>query len=243
MGGLFFVIPFLLFGCFGIVFTVVFVIVIIAIVRGAGKNRERQAALVRWAAERGYELRPEPDRSMTDRFPDFQALKQGDQNRYALNVMTGRWHDRPLTAFDYHYETTSRDSKGNTSTTSWYFSAVILESAVPLKPLLIRPESVFDRLAGVFGFDDIDFESAEFSRRFCVRSKDRRWAYDVLHNQTIEFLLRSRRCAIEFARHHVILWDSPRFTQPDEFLQVAAIGEGVLDRLPEYLVQAQRESV
>lgn len=240
MEGWFFLIPFCMFGCFAVVFITMFVVVLVVIIRGATKNRQRQSALHQWAAYRQQSLSTQPDRSFESRFPDFAALKQGEQNRYALNVMTGDWHDRPIICFDYHYETTSTDSKGRRSTSNWYFSGVILESPVPLKPLLIRPESVFDKLAGMFGFDDIDFESAEFSRRFCVRSEDRRWAYDVLHNQTMEFLLRSRRCAIEFARHHVLIWDSPRFRQPDEFFQVAAVGEGVLDRLPDYLVDAQR---
>ena len=40
-------------------------------------------------------------------------------------------------------------------------------------------------------FDDIDFESDEFSRKFYVQSSDRKFAYDVLHPRMMEFLLQT----------------------------------------------------
>ena len=41
---------------------------------------------------------------------------------------------------------------------------------------IVRPEHVFDRLASFLGFDDIDFESVEFSKRFMVKFADRKFA-------------------------------------------------------------------
>jgi len=118
--------------------------------------------------------------------------------------MEGTWSDRHLLAFDYHYETHSTDSKGHRRTNHHHFSAVILASALPLKPLFIRAEGFFDKLTEFVGFDDIDFESAEFSRKFYVKAKDRRWAYDVIHARTMEFLLSMPRFTIQFDRNNVI---------------------------------------
>ena len=39
------------------------------------------------------------------------------------------------------------------------------------------------------GFDDIDFESHEFSKKFVVRSKDKKFAYDFCNAQMIDYLL------------------------------------------------------
>jgi hypothetical protein len=47
--------------------------------------------------------------------------------------------------------------------------------------LLIRREDIGDKLIGGLGFDDIDFESEEFSRDFWVKSDNRRHAYGVIH--------------------------------------------------------------
>ena len=90
---------------------------------------------------------------------------------------------------DYHYQTTSSNGK-QTTTHHHYFSYCLIELPYASLPdLRIRREGIFDSLAGAFGFDDIDFESAEFSKRFHVKSSDKRFAYDVVHPAMMEFLL------------------------------------------------------
>ena len=41
----------------------------------------------------------------------------------------------------------------------------------------------------MFGYQDIKFESAEFSKTFCVRSPDKKFAYDVCNAKMMEYLL------------------------------------------------------
>lgn len=55
--------------------------------------------------------------------------------------------------------------------------------------LTIEAESLGHKLADALGGEDIDVESDEFSRRFWVKSPDRRMAYDVLHARAVEALL------------------------------------------------------
>ena len=76
---------------------------------------------------------------------------------------------------------------------SWYGRDIYPFRNVP--DLLIRPEGFFDKVAGAFGFDDIDFESEEFSRAFFVKSSDKRFAYDVLHPRMLELLMAERNAA------------------------------------------------
>lgn len=173
------------------------------------------------------------------RFAAFDCLRQG-QDRYAYNLTQGQWANRPYVGFDYHYETTSTDSKGRSRTHNHYFSAVILESEIPLKELFIRPEGFFDKLTEFFGYDDIDFESAEFSRKFYVKARDKRWAYDVIHQRTMEFLLARATFTIKFDRRRVIAYRGSKF-KPLEFEQAAEVIRGILDLLPEYLKKQQLE--
>ncbi|HZL77977.1 MAG TPA: DUF3137 domain-containing protein, partial [Candidatus Limnocylindrales bacterium] len=53
------------------------------------------------------------------------------------------------------------------------------------------------KVAEVFGYQDIKFESAEFSKTFCVRSKDKKFAYDVCNAKMMEYLLANRDLSIE----------------------------------------------
>lgn len=200
---------------------------------------QRRKDLAAWASANGLSFNAESDPAVEERFPEFHCLQQGS-NRYAHNMIEGKWSGRPFLGFDYHYETHSTNSKGHRQTHHHHFSAVILGSVVPLRPLLIRPEGLLDKVTEFFGFDDIDFESAEFSRRFFVKAEDKRWAYDVIHQRTMEFLLSAPEFALEFASNHIIAYRSSTFS-PQEFGTAAEVIGGVLDRLPDYLVQQQRE--
>lgn len=91
-----------------------------------------------------------------------------------------------------------------------------------------------------FGVDDIDFESAQFSREFRVKSPDKKWAYDVLHQRTMEFLLSNPRFSIEFDTEHVICWRNRRFNLQTRESAIG-VAEGILDRLPEYLIRERRK--
>ena len=118
------------------------------------------------------------------------------------------------------------------------FSAAILSCPIPLRALLVRPEGFFDKIGEFFGFDDIDFESAEFSRSFYVKSPDKKWAYDIIHQRTMEFMLAAPRFSLQFAGNAVIAWRGSTF-KPGDFEQAEELVRGILDRVPEYVVKQQ----
>jgi len=168
--------------------------------------------------------------SLANQFPAFKALHTGSK-RYAYNVMIGQTGERGIWAFDYHYETYSTDSKGNRTTHHHHFSCVVVDSGMYLKPLTIRAENFLDKMKGAFGFDDIDFESAEFSRKFWVTAEDKRWAYDVVHQGTMEFLLKGPRFALHLDGPYVAALRGNIF-KPFEFDQALDLMRGVLERIP-----------
>jgi hypothetical protein len=95
---------------------------------------------------------------------------------------------------------------------------------------------LFDKIAGAVGFDDIDFESAEFSKRFHVKSPDKKFAYDVIHPRTMEFLLSSGGPSLEIDNDRCCIYDSTRrkWTVSDFKKRVWWIRE-FLELWPEYL--------
>lgn len=155
------------------------------------QEQKRLAALAEFCAARGLSFSPARDRELSKAFQFVPEIANGD-NRYAENVMRGTLEDSPILAFDHHYETRSRDSKGHTSTHHHYHSVVALALPQRFPDLRISPEGILSKIAQAIGYDDIDFESHEFSRTFCVRSKDRRFAYDFCNPAMMEFLLAHR---------------------------------------------------
>lgn len=222
-----------------VVFIIVGIALVILVAVGAHKaKKKRQMALATWASSKGFHYTPDEVSTIENRFGTFGCFTTGD-NRYGYNVMRGDWRGRPTWAFDYHYETHSTDSKGNRTTHHHNFSAVIVDSRLALKPLKLRAEGLFDKMKGAFGFDDIDFESAEFSRKFWVTSPDKRWAYDVIHQETMEYLLHAPRFKLEMDGPWVLVYRGSTF-KPPVFEQAFDLAHGVLERLPDDIVENLR---
>jgi hypothetical protein len=113
---------------------------------------------------------------------------------------------------------------------------VIVDTGLPLHPLIIRPENFMDKVTQFLGFEDINFELNEFSNRFHVTSPERQWAFDVLHQATMEFLLESPMFSLELRGRHMIAYRGSRMAA-GEFEQALGVIEGVLSRFPEYLLR------
>lgn len=198
-------------------------------------SAKRRKELAAWAAGRNLSFRRENVYDFDSRYPGFSCLCQG-HSRYAYNLIEGQWNGRGLLGFDYHYVIGHGKNRH-----THVFSAVILQSPVALQPLSIRPENFLDKIGEFFGADDIDFESAEFSRQFFVKAPDKRWAYDVIHPRAMEFLLASPRFSIQFDLTRVICYRDHVF-KPADFETACQIVAGLLDRLPEYVLRQQGET-
>ncbi len=172
------------------------VLVIAGIIAGVVAARKRRDALLQLAVRLGLEFRPEKDYELPRQFRFLNKLRQG-QNRYAFNRLAGHYRGHPIRVFDFHYETRSSDSKGNSQTHRHYFSFFMLLLPREFPEVTIAREGLLSKLAQALGYDDIDFESAEFSRKFCVRSKDKRFAYDVCNPRMIEYLLANPDLTLE----------------------------------------------
>ena len=220
-------------------FILVAAVIIAAAVFAHLAAARRRKELAAFAQAKGLWFSEARTYDLDDQFPTFACLRKGS-NRYAYNMMGGTWNARQVKCFDYHYETHSTDSKGRRQTHHHHFSGAILASPVPLEPLFIRPEGFFDRITEFFGADDIDFESAEFSRKFFVKAPDKKWAYDVIHARTMEFLLACPKFNIQFDRSCVLVYRERTFAVSD-FEPAVETAAGILERLPEYLVRQQQE--
>ena len=171
-------------------------LIVVAAVFGHLAAKKRREAMLSLAARLGLRFDPGKDRDIARQYKFLDKLRVGD-NRYAFNILSGKYQSHDVMAFDYHYETHSTDSKGNRETQHHYFSFFLLQLPVSFPELVIAREGFFSKVAQAFGYDDIDFESHEFSRKFCVRSPNKKFAYDVCNARMIEYLLANDDLTIE----------------------------------------------
>jgi hypothetical protein len=188
-------------------FVALLIVVIAVALYSKKKYEERKAALAAWAADLGFQFYPEgvevytggffssfnASESFLGRFQEFSPFGEGDRWRVPI-LMTGQKGDQRWTVFDYEYQTESRttNANGTTSTSRTTHRYTVFEVQVPMwfPRIDIRPEGFFDRIGGALGFKDLTFELDEFNRRYYVKSGDERVAYGLIHPQMIEYLMR-----------------------------------------------------
>lgn len=223
---------------------VVAVVVGLALIGGLGylswlAEKKRQEALAGLAKELGLRFDPGVDYDHDDEYAQFEIFRRGHA-RVARNTLHGSitLFDQgcDLVAGDYRYKVTSGSGK-NRSTSTYHFSYLIVHLPWDAPPLLIRPEGVFDKIKGAFGFDDIDFESAEFSRKFYVKSDDKRFAYDVLHPRMMELLLAAKPPMIDVEGGALCLSDGSRCWDVEKFkLHIKFLGQ-FCEQWPRHLLK------
>jgi hypothetical protein len=174
-----------------IIVGVVAVAVCAAMYFHAQEERKRRDEMTSLAGRLGLHFTADRDKQLPERFRFLDRLAEGS-DRYALNVISGNYNDHRVLLFDYHYVIS--DGKNRQPCDISFF---MLFLPLPLPELQIAPKGAFAKLAGVFGFQDINFESAEFSRAFRVRARDRKFAYDVCNPGMMQFLLGNRDLSIE----------------------------------------------
>lgn len=162
------------------------------------------------------------------RFGQFGALSRGDSRR-AYNVMRGAYRGREVCAFDYRYCTGSGKNRS-----THHLSAAVVSTGARFPEIYIRPENLLDKLAGAVGFEDIDFESHEFSKKFFVKARDRKLAYDVVHPRAMEYLLAHPRWSVELDGTDALVSTGRRW-RPEEFARALDHLAGFLDLVPEFV--------
>jgi hypothetical protein len=229
-----------------ILLVIVAVAVIIAlVVLQSIQAKKRRQALEALARELGWEFEPDKDYSPTDGQAAYRIFNRGD-DRYAYDMLRGNVEiDGRLCAAamgDYHYEETHGSGKDR-HTTNYYFSYVLLRLPWTTPDLLIRPEGFFDKVAGALGFEDINFESAEFSRRFHVASADKRFAYDVIDPRMMEWLLAIKPLPLDVHAGLLCVAHGSGTWSPEEFRARLNYAVQFLTRWPEHVKTTLRGGV
>jgi hypothetical protein len=194
--------------------------------------RKRREGLFELAQRLSLDFDAGQDDGIPERFSFLKEFAQGS-NRYAINILSGTYQQQRVLAFDYHYETYTYDKNGRHTQHHW-FSYLILTLPAAFPELTIWREGFFTKIAEVFGYQDINFESAEFSGAFNVRSPDKKFAYDVCNARMMEYLLANRDLSIEIENEAIALAFTSRLSVEQFELNLQRLVE-IRSRLPEYL--------
>ena len=197
-------------------------------------DKKRRELLASWSFAKGWRMRPGKIKGLHADYPMLKFFNKGHSRR-AKYVISGEYEARPVRLMDYTYVTGSGKNR-----TTHNVGVVVMETAFMVIPLTIRRENPLDKLGEFFGADDIDFESAEFSRKFYVKSNDRKWAYDVIHQRTMDFLLKSPSYNISFGFQEIAITKKGHFS-PAEYEDALAMVWGLYKLIPDYVIEQMKD--
>lgn len=194
------------------------------------QERKRMQFWMELADEWGFRYRAGDPYLIAER-QEFPFTRQGHSRR-VKHLIEGKVENRQMLLFDYTYKTGSGKHQS-----THHLSMLMLEVPVSGHQLVIHAENFLDRIMGFLGFEDINFEYEEFNRAFQVRCDDKKFAYDVIHSDMMEFLMQDRTLALQWNNNHILFYRSSRrkFDKHDaESIRQSALG--FLQRLPGYMM-------
>ena len=197
------------------------------------KNRRRVKKLAQWADSKCLSFSTNRLKKINEtNIKNYRNCSHCNDFRacYAFNITSGTLDKYRICAFDYFCYLNN----------GLHLSAIVVETNLKLEPLFISPHCFIAKIADSARFSNINFESTEFNNQFHVQSSDRRWAYDVVNQATMELLLSSCRFNIEFNGNHVIAYRDELF-EVGHFEEALQLLTGILDRLPESVAQELKE--
>lgn len=192
-------------------------------------NEKRRKELTAFAEANGLSFDPDAG-SVHTRYEHFDPFDRGHSRR-SSNLISGAIGEIQWEMFDYRYTVGSGKNRRT------YRCGIVAAMAPLAFPFLrIRGESVFDKMAAIVGFDDIDFESEEFSQRYHVKCEDRKAAYDLIHPQMMEYLLSLPSFGWQLLGPVILIQQSSTFSA-DALPAVMSAIQGFVERVPKYVRQ------
>ena len=207
-------------------------------VRGAGRRRDLTAVAERigWTFAERSMIVAEGLRS----YPFGTGVDRAD-----IDVLTGVFQGRRCAHFVHRFTERRRSSGGPVDRElsvprEFQITSVELDATYPTIDIL--PEDVVALAAKLVGGMDVDFESAEFNRRWRVMGGEPLYVHDMITPRVMDRLVQddARGMALRIEGRKLLTWRAGRSTS-DELASTLAVLTSVAKVLPRHVERALRE--
>ena len=214
----------LIFTIIGIVFSIFFVGLLILIFWRKGKKRTEQFALI--SAELKLNFFPKGSTSLFERLKPFHLFSKG-RSRKIKNLMEGEANKVELAIFDYQYTTGGGENSHTYRQSILFFRSPKLN----LPDFSLRPENVFHKIGGAFGYKDIDFETHPiFSKSYLLRGDNEAAIRGLFNNKLLNFIQSQQKISIEGSGDQLIFYRHKNRVKPEEVESFMEEGFQVFDQ-------------
>ena len=148
----------------------------------------------------------------------FPLMEHG-RGRQGRNVLGGTLAGRKATICDYRYVVQSGKSSHEVRQTVVIFS----EPPSGLPDFELRPEHIMHKLAAVFGYQDIDFDSSEeFSKQYLLRGQDEEAIRRTFNASVLMLLSSEPGWSVQASAGRLMLFRSAKVTEASQIPVFAA---------------------
>jgi hypothetical protein len=176
------------------------------------RGKKRTTALKKIAAELHLRFFPTGDASLVKALDNFHLFSQG-YSKKIRNMLHGENQNAELAIFDYRYTTGGGKHSSTSNQTVIYFRSPTLD----LPHFAVRPEGVFHKIGGAFGYQDIDFQAhRQFSQMYLLRGNDEPRIRELFGEERIAFFESHPKISVEGADNQLVFYRRRKRSRPDE---------------------------
>lgn len=184
-------------------------------------GRQRTEAMRTVAHGLGWAFREEVPFSTIPDLDRFELFRPGRSKRLS-NLMTSPPDGPRAVVFDYAYTTGGGNSQRRHKQTVFYTTS----DELSLPSFSLRPEHFFHRVAGVFGYQDIDLRDRPgFSQLFLLRGDQEERVRTAFAGRVADFFERRPGACAAGVGRELLFWRHRKRAKPEEIQTL--IDEGV----------------
>jgi hypothetical protein len=189
------------------------------------REKQRREDLRSVAGKLGFSFSPEGDPHLLGGLGQFPLFSQG-RSRKVRNVMRGEIQDIAVSLFDYQYTTGS----GKHSHTHAQTVVLFESERLALPSFSLRPEGFLHKMAGAFGYEDIDFDgSPAFSDAYLLKGTAEDQIRAVFAPEVRAYYSRHGHLRTEGERGRLVHYSADRRVKPERIESWLQEGLDVLD--------------
>ena len=183
---------------------------------GAYLEQRRSQAIEAVANDWGFSFLKNAQHGLPQTVMQFHLFNKG-RNRHFKNLIQGQQGDVSVSMADYTYVTGS----GKHRTTHRQTIVVVESSHLSLPSFLLTPENMFHKIGGLFGYDDIDFDShPTFSARYLLKGSDEAAIRDCFQDGVLAFYERQQQVCSEGIGSFLLYYKTRHSVAPTDWKQL-----------------------
>ena len=164
------------------------------------KKRSQQLSAI--AASLKLSFSQKNNSALFDRINKLHLFSVG-YSKKIKNLMEGEANNTELAIFDYQYTT----GGGESSRTYRQSVFCIWSPKLYLPQFSMRPEGIFHKIGGAFGYQDIDFDShPEFSKKYLLRGDNEASIRQLFNKKLLTNIESQQKISIEGGDNQLVFY-------------------------------------